>query len=65
MRPTNEGKKDAVLPIILTGVVELGKTPVNEAQLPLLEVDHDIMRLHISLHDTISVTKVQGLHLCA
>lgn len=60
MRPRNEGKEDAVLPIVLTGVVELGQTPVDESQLPLLVVDHDIMRLHISVHDTIRVTKVQG-----
>ena len=43
----------------LTRVIELGQPPVDQPQLPLLVVDHHVVRLYISVHDAISVAEVQ------
>ena len=40
-------------------MIELCQPPVNEAQSPVLVVNHDIMRLDIPVHDTHTVTVVQ------
>ena len=42
-------------------VVELCQTPINEAQLALLVVDHDIMWFDITVHDTVGMAIVQSL----
>ena len=42
-------------------MIKLREAPVNKAQLPLLVVDHHIVRLHVAVHDPIRVTVVQGL----
>ena len=41
-------------------MVELGQPPVNEPQSPVLVVDHDVVRLHVPVHDAHAVTVVQG-----
>ena len=43
------------------GMVEFGKTPVNQPELALLVVDHDVVRLDISVHDAPRVAEVEGL----
>lgn len=40
-------------------MVELCQTPVNETQFPVLMIDHNVMRLHISVHDALAVTEVE------
>ena len=42
-------------------MVEFCQSPVNEAQLPLFVVNHDIMGFDIAMHDSIGVAVVQGL----
>lgn len=34
---------------------------VIQPHLSILMVDHDVMRLHVSVHDTLAVAKVQSL----
>ena len=46
--------------VLLAGVVELGQPPVYEPQSPILVVDHDVVRLHVPVHDAHAVTVVQG-----
>jgi hypothetical protein len=36
--------------ILLARVVELCKAPINESKLPLLMINHHIMRFYISVH---------------
>lgn len=45
----------------VTWVIELGQAPVDEAQLPLLMVDHHIVWLDVSMHDAVGVAKVKSL----
>jgi hypothetical protein len=42
-------------------VVELGEAPVDEAQLPVLVVDHDVVRLDVAVHDAHAVAIVERL----
>jgi hypothetical protein len=42
-------------------VVELGQTPIDEAQLAVGVVDHDVVGLHIAVHDALRVAVVKGL----
>ena len=42
-------------------MVKLSKTPIDESQLALSVVNHDVVRLHISVHNTLRVTEVKGL----
>jgi hypothetical protein len=37
--------------VVLVGVIEFGETPINQAQLSSFVVNHDIVRLDISVHD--------------
>mmetsp|Transcript_35961 Transcript_35961/g.78765 ORF Transcript_35961/g.78765 Transcript_35961/m.78765 type:complete len:235 (-) Transcript_35961:546-1250(-) len=46
---------DIVLP---SGVVEFRQTPIDETQLPLLMIDHNIMWLNIAVHDAVGMTIV-------
>lgn len=45
----------------LLGNVILGETPIDDPNVSLLVVDHDIMRLDVSMHDTHGVTEVKSL----
>jgi hypothetical protein len=46
--------------ILLLGMVELGQTPINQPKLSLGRIDHDVVRLHVAMHDAIAVRIVQG-----
>jgi hypothetical protein len=52
------GNADVVLP---AGVIELRKAPVDEAELPLLVVDHHVVRLDVAVHHAVGVAVVQSL----
>ena len=41
-------------------MVELGQTPIDEAQLAVGVVDHDVVGLHIAVHDALRVAVVKG-----
>ena len=60
LRPlkVTRGNADVVLP---SGVVELRQTPVDEAELPLLVVDHHVVRLDVAVHHAVGVAVVQRL----
>ena len=47
--------------VLLTGVVELGQTPINQAQLAVRMVNHDVVGLHITVHDALRVAIVESL----
>ena len=47
--------------ILLTWVVELGQAPINKAKLAVGVVNHDVMRLHITVHDALGVAVVERL----
>ena len=47
--------------VLLTWMVELGETPVDESQLAVGVVDHDVVRLDISMHDALAVAEIEGL----
>lgn len=42
-------------------MVELGETPIDEAELAVGMVNHDVMRLHIPMHDTFRVAVIECL----
>ena len=42
-------------------MVELGEAPVDQTELPVLMVDHDVVGLHVSVHDAHAVTVVERL----
>lgn len=46
--------------VLLTGMVVFSETPVDESELPVGVVDHDIVRLDVSVHDSLAVAVVQG-----
>lgn len=47
--------------VLGSGMVELCKTPIDQAQFPLLVIDHDVMWLYITMHDTFAVAEIEGL----
>ena len=47
--------------VLLARVVEFCKTPINETKFPVSVVDHDVVGLDITMHDTLGVTEVEGL----
>mmetsp|Transcript_11268 Transcript_11268/g.24451 ORF Transcript_11268/g.24451 Transcript_11268/m.24451 type:complete len:303 (+) Transcript_11268:518-1426(+) len=49
---------DIILP---PRMVKLGQPPINQPQLPLLVIDHHIVRLHIPVHHPIGMTVIQRL----
>jgi hypothetical protein len=60
---TDAGQEEARYPNVVfrARMVELSQTPVDEAQFPVLMIDHNVMRLHISVHDALAVTEVERL----
>ena len=42
-------------------MIELSKAPINKSQLLLLVVNHDVVGLHISMHNSLAVTVVKCL----
>jgi len=46
--------------VLLTRVIILCKTPINESQLPVLMINHDIVRFNISVNDSLGMAVVQG-----
>ena len=71
MRTTNPGNNKSLADlevsgghpdvVLLAGVVELGEAPVDQTELPVLMVDHDVVGLHVSVHDAHAVTVVERL----
>lgn len=47
--------------VLLVGQVVVGKTPVDETEVPLGMVDHNIERLHVSVHDAVGVRVLERL----
>ena len=45
--------------VVLARVVELGEAPIDQTELSLLMINHDIVRFHISVHDTHWVAEKQ------
>ena len=37
--------------VLLPWVVKFGQTPIDQTQLAVLVIDHNVVRLHISVHD--------------
>ena len=46
--------------VLLVRVVELGQTPINEAQLAVRVVNHDVVRLHVTVHNALRVAIVES-----
>ena len=42
-------------------MVELCQTPINQPQLSLLVVDHNVVRLDISVHNALAVAEIESL----
>ena len=42
-------------------MVELGETPIDQSELLLLVIDHDIVGLDVSVHDSLGVAEVERL----
>ena len=47
--------------VLSSRVVKLCESPVNEAQLPLLVVNHDVVWLHVPMHDPVGMTIIESL----
>jgi len=47
--------------VLLSWVVELSKSPVDETEFSILMINHHIVRLHISMHDPLAMTVIQCL----
>ena len=47
--------------VLLPRVVELCQAPVNEPELSVLVINHDVVGLDVSVHDAHAVAVVQGL----
>ncbi len=47
--------------VLLSWVVKFGQTPINQTQLAVLVIDHNVVRLHISVHDAFRVAVVESL----
>mmetsp|Transcript_37563 Transcript_37563/g.103657 ORF Transcript_37563/g.103657 Transcript_37563/m.103657 type:complete len:272 (-) Transcript_37563:16-831(-) len=60
LRPLEVPRRDAHV-VLALGVVELGEAPIYQAQLPLLVVDHHVVRLHVAVHDPVGVAVLERL----
>ena len=47
--------------VVMLRVVELGETPIDEAQSLVVVVDHNVVRLDVTVHDTLGVAVVESL----
>ena len=41
-------------------MVEFGQTPINESKFTIFVIDHNIVGLHVSMHNAHTVTIVEG-----
>ena len=46
--------------VFLTWVVEFGKTPIDESQLAVGMIDHDVVGLHITVGDALRMAEVES-----
>ena len=46
--------------VLLAGVVELGEAPIDEAELAVGVVDHDVVGLHVTMGDALRVAVVES-----
>ena len=47
--------------ILLPGMVKFGQTPINQSELAVRVVDHNVVRLDIAMHDAFRVAEVERL----
>lgn len=47
--------------VFLVGMVELGKTPIDKAQTLVGVVNHDVVWLHVSVHNTFAMAVIESL----
>mmetsp|Transcript_87340 Transcript_87340/g.138615 ORF Transcript_87340/g.138615 Transcript_87340/m.138615 type:complete len:249 (+) Transcript_87340:272-1018(+) len=47
--------------VLSARVVKLRKSPIDESKLPILVVNHHVVRLHVSVHDSLGVAVVESL----
>mmetsp|Transcript_30918 Transcript_30918/g.52835 ORF Transcript_30918/g.52835 Transcript_30918/m.52835 type:complete len:331 (+) Transcript_30918:505-1497(+) len=47
--------------VLASGMVKFRQPPIDEPQLSLLVIDHDIVRLHVPVHDSIGMTVIERL----
>ena len=47
--------------VLSSRVVKFSETPINESELTLFMINHDIVRLDIPVHDSVGVTIIQCL----
>lgn len=47
--------------VFCVGVIVFSEAPVNKPELSLLVINHDVVRFHISVHNTARVAEVEGL----
>ena len=56
--PLEVARSDAHI-VLLTGMVEFGEAPVNQSELTIGMVDHDVMRLDIAVHNALRVAEIE------
>lgn len=44
--------------VLFTRMVKLRKSPIYKPKFPLLVINHDIMRFHVPMHDTLRMTVI-------
>jgi len=47
--------------VFLARVIEFSKTPINKTELTAGVINHNVVRLNISVHDSLRVAEVKGL----
>ena len=47
--------------VFLARVIEFSKTPINKTELTAGMINHNVVRLNISVHDSLRVAEVKGL----
>lgn len=48
--------------VVCSRMIEFCKTPIDEFEHFVLRIDDDILRLHVPMHDTLTVAEIQSLH---
>ena len=49
--------------VFLSWMVKLCQTPIDQPQLPVLVIDHDVVRLHVAMHNAHAATKNKQKHV--